>query len=286
MISVIIPTYNDEQTLTFALKSILSQTVSDWECVVVDDGSDIPASQIVAGVSDSRMSVVTHPRNLGRGAARVTGLQNTTGDLIAWQDADDFSHPERLQQQLEVLRANADLDFVGTSVFATDGTRCLGVLRFEEIEPRLLKRHESPPVAHPTLMFRRSVLQEVSYRSDIHTSEDRDFLSRTLRTHQFANIARPLYAYRYPGTLTLRKYWESRRVRTAVDFADAKGPGITVWPRVIGHFARFAAMTTAHALGLGNSLALRSYARPTESDVGDFDALREAISTNLSGEGR
>jgi glycosyltransferase involved in cell wall biosynthesis len=277
LISVIVPTYNDGHTLGRALRSICSQTHSDWECVVVDDGSEPAVTDLPAGIRDDRIRIVRHPRNLGRGAARLTGLRHSSNDLIAWQDADDWSHPKRFERQADFLGAFPNVDFVATGVFVTDGQECLGVSKGGQMLPRLLKGLEDPPVAHPTLMFRRRVLDEVTYRMDLPTAEDYDFLFRALRTHHFATLNTPLYGYGFSWETDLRKYWRTQRVRIATVMAASQGRSPAAWIRSLGFLGRVGVYAAARCIGQTRRLALRSYQTPTPEDLLAYEAALRTI---------
>ena len=97
-ISVVIPVYNAERFIRFALDSVVHQTYSDWECICVDDGSTDGSAAILDeyAANDKRFRVV-HQANGGEGAARNAGMDLATGAIVAFLDADDVWHPETLR---------------------------------------------------------------------------------------------------------------------------------------------------------------------------------------------
>ncbi|MBR2487681.1 MAG: glycosyltransferase family 2 protein, partial [Kiritimatiellae bacterium] len=97
-ISVVIPVYNAERFIRFALDSVVHQTYSDWECICVDDGSTDGSGAVLDeyAAKDARFRVV-HKANGGEGSARNAGLDLATGELVAFLDADDAWHPESLR---------------------------------------------------------------------------------------------------------------------------------------------------------------------------------------------
>lgn len=99
MISVIVPIYNVAEYLPRALDSILAQTYKDWEAILVDDGSTDDSPRIVDdyAAKDARFKVI-HQSNGGVSAARNTGLDNASGEYIAWVDPDDVAHPDMLEK--------------------------------------------------------------------------------------------------------------------------------------------------------------------------------------------
>lgn len=95
-VTVTMPAYNAEQTLGDAVATVLAQTYTDLELVVVDDGSRLPVREVLADIGDPRVRIVAHPRNLGLGRARNTALREAQAPLVAHLDADDLWEPEYL----------------------------------------------------------------------------------------------------------------------------------------------------------------------------------------------
>lgn len=109
MISVIIPTYNRSRTIERSIRSVLAQTRSDWELLIVDDGSADDTREIVEKIGDERIRYI-YQENAGACAARNNGIMHARGEYIAFHDSDDLCRPDRLEKQLAVLlREKADM---------------------------------------------------------------------------------------------------------------------------------------------------------------------------------
>jgi glycosyltransferase involved in cell wall biosynthesis len=108
MISVIIPTYNSERYISECLNSVINQTYSNLEIIVVDDGSTDNTNVIVNSVMDYRIKYF-YKENGGVASARNLGITKSTGLFIAFLDSDDFWHKEKLERQIKLM---ADYDFV------------------------------------------------------------------------------------------------------------------------------------------------------------------------------
>lgn len=108
LVSVVIPSYNRAALLPRAITSVLSQTLRDLECIVVDDGSTDHTAQVVAGFSDPRLRVVRLPGNSGCSRATNTGIRAARGKLIAFLDSDDEWLPGKLERQVARLRECGD----------------------------------------------------------------------------------------------------------------------------------------------------------------------------------
>src|SRR5688500_8449337 len=103
-VSIMMPVYNGESSVRFALCSVLAQTHEDWECIVVDDGSVDRTPDILARFRNPRSVVLTLPENRGRGVARQIALDAASGEYLAFLDADDWMYPRKLGRQLQVLQ--------------------------------------------------------------------------------------------------------------------------------------------------------------------------------------
>src|ERR1044071_3222306 len=113
-VSVLMAVYNGERHLQAAIDSILAQTFTDFALVIVDDGSTDGSRAIVAGCDDPRIRLIALERNGGLSAALNAGLAAIESPLVARQDADDLSEPDRLARQMAVMRERPDLAILGS----------------------------------------------------------------------------------------------------------------------------------------------------------------------------
>ena len=211
-VSVLLPARNAAATLDAALSSLRRQTWRAWECVVVDDGSTDATGEVAraAAAIDPRVTMVpTPPRGLV--ATLGTGLERCRGEYVARMDADDLMRRDRLALQVDALDRDPQLAAVGAHVrFFPRAGMSDGLRAYE----RWLNSVDSParlraeafvesPVAHPTLLIRRSVLAAVGYR-DRGWPEDYDLVLRLLAAgHEIGVVPRRLLGWRDgPGRLT------------------------------------------------------------------------------------
>ena len=112
-VSVIIPAFNYGRFIARTIQSLQAQTLTDWECLVVDDGSSDDTGEVVAAItaSDPRIKYLRQP-NAGLGAARNAGLRATSGKFVQFLDADDLIGPRKLERQAEILRTHPEVDLV------------------------------------------------------------------------------------------------------------------------------------------------------------------------------
>ena len=121
-ISVLLPVHNGERYLADAIAGIRAQTFRDYELIVIDDGSTDRTAQILAdcAAAESRLRVVTNPRNYGIPKSLNIGAQAARGEYIAIHDADDCSLPARFQAQYDYLQAHPEIALVGSARYAMD----------------------------------------------------------------------------------------------------------------------------------------------------------------------
>jgi glycosyltransferase involved in cell wall biosynthesis len=118
--SVLIGAYDSAATLPAAIDAVLAQTVSDLELIVVDDGSRDESAAIAEAVDDPRVRVLRMGRNVGIARSLNAGIEVARAPIVAVQDADDLSDPERLERQLAVLEASLDTAVVGCRMREVD----------------------------------------------------------------------------------------------------------------------------------------------------------------------
>ena len=113
MISVIVPMYNSEQTIKSTLESVISQTFTNFECIVVNDGSKDKSLKIVESlaINDPRIKIISSQNN-GVSSARNLGIAFASGEFIAFLDSDDLWAPTKLQSQVKILHSSPEIDAV------------------------------------------------------------------------------------------------------------------------------------------------------------------------------
>ncbi|MCA9755448.1 MAG: glycosyltransferase [Candidatus Eisenbacteria bacterium] len=203
-VSVLLPVRNAASTLPRALDSLLAQTFSDFECVVVDDGSDDGTPDVLSAYvrRDDRIRT-RRIEPSGIVAALDLAARSARGTLLARQDADDVSLPERFDAQVEFLRRRPEIGLVATQVahvgtpLTDGGKRYLDWVRScrepEEIANGLWIES---PLPHPTVLMRRVLFERVGGYRDQGWPEDYDLWLRMLRAGTlFGKVDRDLYEW-------------------------------------------------------------------------------------------
>jgi glycosyltransferase involved in cell wall biosynthesis len=203
-VSVLLPAFNAALTLPACLASLHRQTLADWECVLVDDGStDATPEVAVEAAKDARVRVLTTTHR-GLLPALRHGLAACRGRVVARMDADDLMHRDRLRVQLQALNHDATLAAVGCQVrIFPRATLAQGRRDYEAWlnaidSPEAVAREAfvECPLAHPTLAVRRHVLEAFGY-PDGDWPEDYDLILRLLAAgHRIGTVPRRLLAWR------------------------------------------------------------------------------------------
>ena len=237
-ISVIIPVRNAESTLKAAIDSILRQTRRDFELIIVNDGSIDNTPLILDSIAtrDNRMIVIHSPKR-GIIDALNQGIAASRAPLIARMDADDISHPRRLELQSELMRARPELSVCSSRIKMFPRRELLGgLVRYEEWLNSLLSHDEitrdifiESPIAHPSAMLRREELVELGGYRERGWAEDYDLW---LRYHAagkvFAKLPQTLVCWRQSeGRLT---FTDSRY--SVENFLRAKAHYLAKLPRL------------------------------------------------------
>jgi glycosyltransferase involved in cell wall biosynthesis len=203
--------HNGEQFVDEAVQSILAQSMSDFEFVVVDDGSTDATRAILEGYSarDSRM-VVHRQANAGGAEARNRGFRLASAPLVANMDADDVALPTRLEQQHEFMARHPGVGVVGGGVAFIDASgREFGEWQYPlaDAEIRSAFAHTTP-LAHPSTMVRADAFFATSgYRRLLSPAEDIDLWLRIGDRHGLGNVPDVVLRYRvHPGQATVREY--------------------------------------------------------------------------------
>ncbi len=211
-VSIIIPAYNAVSFLPDTIDSVYSQSLQDYEIIIVNDGSSDTTEQWASQITDSRVRLISQ-ENQGLAGARNTGLTQARGEYIAFLDADDLWQPTKLEKQVKILDENPEVGLVYTwvSLIDRDG-KPKGQIRGNSDEgnvwKKLLKHNivESGSVA----LVRRSCYQSVGlYDRTLPASygEDWDMWLRIAAQYQFKVIREPLVYYRDTPS-SLSKNWQ------------------------------------------------------------------------------
>ncbi|RUR83029.1 glycosyltransferase family 2 protein [Chlorogloeopsis fritschii PCC 9212] len=204
-VSVIIPAYNAMTYLPETVESVLRQTFTDFEVLIIDDGSSDNIVQWVSELEDPRVKLISQD-NQGVSVARNTAIAHAQGEYLAFLDADDLWAPTKLEKQVICLDRHPSVGLVHTwMVFIDREGKSTGRVMTSNAEGDAKKQLlEKNMVACSSVMVRRCCLQTVGgFEPNLHFAEDWDMWIRISSHYPFAVIKEPLYYYRQvPNSLS------------------------------------------------------------------------------------
>jgi glycosyltransferase involved in cell wall biosynthesis len=228
-ISVIIPVYNAIQFLPDTLSCVLNQTFTDFEVIIVDDGSNDESADWVAGVSDSRISLIRQA-NQGTQGARNTGVRHAQGEYIALLDNDDLWEPTKLEKQFRCLEQNPSVGLVYTWTSIIDqhdkrtGETVVSHADGDVFKQLLVSNFVA---CGSTPLIRRVCFEQVGvFDCELHYLGDWDMWIRIARHYPFAVIKEFLVLYRVHASNTSNNY-EKMEIDfcKAIEKAYSQAPG-------------------------------------------------------------
>lgn len=231
LISVLMPVYNAERYVAEAVESILGQTFTDFEFLIVDDGSTDGSLAILRRYAeqDNRIRLISRP-NTGLVIALNEMLGKARADLIARMDADDIAMPGRFAAQVAFLRDHPEVVCVGGRQQIIDASgRPLWVYHPPESDPEIQEVALSGrcPINHPSAMMRREAVLEVGgYREEMMPAEDLDLWLRLGERGQLANLPQVVLKYREHdrSVSAVRQHQQLEKFQAASDQAcDRRG---------------------------------------------------------------
>lgn len=211
IISVVMPIYNAQQDLRAAIESILGQSFSDFELLIIDDGSTDESVQIIQSFEDSRIRLISQPKNLGLVAALNRGLVEVRGQFIARMDGDDICLPDRFALQLPIMQ-DQKLDICGSDWAQIDAEgRQFRVLKAPTSHEQVVATlANTVPYAHGSVMMRKSFIDEHDLQYRVGYGEDYDLWIRFFENGaKFGVVEKTLYLHReHSGSITTTKFKE------------------------------------------------------------------------------
>lgn len=193
------PVYNAERYLREAIDSILAQSFKPFEFLIIDDGSTDRSAAIIASYDDSRIRYVRNESNVGITASLNKGIALASCELIARMDADDISHPQRLQKQFGYMKRNSECALLSTwARVVTDEKKFVRLERYRSNFYYYNLTFECW-IYHPTVMFRKSAVEQVGMYS-MPYSEDYDLFWKLSTHFRIANLSEALVDYRLSST--------------------------------------------------------------------------------------
>jgi glycosyltransferase involved in cell wall biosynthesis len=196
-ISVVMPVHNARPFLGESIRSILEQTFSDFEFVILDDASTDGSVELLRewSLRDKRIHLHEGKKRLGLSGSSNAVVSKARASIVARMDADDIAHPDRLRRQWNIIDSRPDVAVIGALCNGIDASG-------REVRPRdrwrLVRRSVYIPFPHGSAMFRREVFDQVGgYDESANGGEDQDLFLRMASRGRVLTLPDVLYSYRY-----------------------------------------------------------------------------------------
>ncbi len=208
-VTVVIPVYNREKYVGEAIESILEQTFSDFELLVIDDGSTDKSREVVRSYYDPRIRLVCNESNEGIPRTRNKGIQFVRSEYLAFLDSDDWAYPKRLAKQVAFLDRHPDYVAVGAWVdWMDEESRSLRRVKRKPVLPDEIaaQRLFQQGIENSASMARAGVLREYKHQEEYDVSEDFDLWARIAARYKLATLPDVLVRRRmHSGRITEEK---------------------------------------------------------------------------------
>lgn len=229
VVTVLMPVYNGSEYLNESIRSILQQSFTDFEFIIIDDGSTDDSVSIVSSFKDYRIRLICNDRNLGVSEALNKGLALSSGMYVARMDSDDISYPERLAKQVAFMEENREIGICGTWVEVIGGSEAK-VYRYPTDSWRIKCNHLfGPALAHPSVIMRREWLERLGnvYNSNFNYAQDYELWVRASEFTRIANIGEILLKYRlHPNQIGQERKDEQNTAADSVRLLQIRNLGI------------------------------------------------------------
>jgi glycosyltransferase involved in cell wall biosynthesis len=203
--------YNNEQTLLLALNSILMQSYSSWELILIDDGSTDRSYQIASDFAknDERIHLISDGQNKGLANRLNQIIDLAEGEYIGRMDSDDMMLPLRLEKQMNFLISNPTIDVIDSSIYVIDEFNEPYGYRGKALERYSIKSAVRGSILyHPTVIAKASWYKKNKYAEGYLRSEDHELWCRSTSQTKFIRINEPLLLYR-EGKVNVNNYRQS-----------------------------------------------------------------------------
>lgn len=238
-VTVITAAYNAASFIRESIESILHQTFTQFEYIIIDNASIDQTWAVIQSFrgKDPRIVAIRNETNLGIAGNRNKALTFAKGEFIVWQDADDISLPTRIERQLRYMRERPDVGIVGgfLQVFNKHGDQ--GIRRYFEHDHDLRKRiFMYSPVAQPAAMIRRECFSRVGvYDTKLGPADDIEMSFRIGSKYKFANLQEIVLRYRVhtnSATFTSLKNMELGTITARKKYSHSAAYRMTWFDRV------------------------------------------------------
>ena len=229
-VTVLLPAYNAGRYIAEAIKSVLEQSLTDFELLIVNDGSTDDTAKIISSFKDPRIVMISQ-ENQGISAALNAGLLRARAPLVARFDADDICYPDRLKIQYDFITAYPEYSIIGSAADYVDADGHYIFTHYpvahlnEEIQQL---KYSVCPFIHSSVMYKKDLITgNGGYNEHAYTYEDHFLWVNILKNEKACNLSKALIKVRLnPESITVDERWHSRKFRS-IKYSTLKNRSIT-----------------------------------------------------------
>jgi glycosyltransferase involved in cell wall biosynthesis len=286
VVSVILSMRNGASTVGATMRSVLMQTLRDWEMIVIDNGSSDRSGDIVEGFQDGRIRLVRESRSTTLAARLNQAVALSQGEFIARMDADDICFPERLARQVARLNEDSRLDLIGCGavVFTSEG-KLVGEMPVGLDHQDIVARpFVGFPLPHPSWCGRANWFRNNPYNGELRYAEDQDLLLRSFRHSRLGGLDKVLLGYRQ-DRLALKKLLPGRATFAGSAWRNglATGELLPALAGIADHAAKGVTDVATLALGLHRQMQLRRLKPVSLKVAREWQQLQQVLATSSIG---
>ncbi|MFH2141155.1 MAG: glycosyltransferase [Bacteroidota bacterium] len=246
-VSIIMPVFNGEKFIRFAIESVINQTYRDFEFIIINDASTDNTKSIIEEYidSDNRIKIITNDENIKIVRSINIGLKHAKGEFIARIDSDDIWEKDKLEQQIKYLSQNPSLHLLGTSKIIIDENGNImksnekKIYNYKDIKKNILKYNL---FCHSSVIFKKSLTDSIGYYNEVYkNSEDYEYWIRIITLYESEILPDILVRYRIsPQMVSLKNRKQQNRyvIKAKIEAFKLMGFSIKYIPYLVGDFYR------------------------------------------------
>lgn len=288
LITVGMTAFNVEDCIERTIKSILAQTFSDWELIIVDDGSSDKTLEILTSIQDPRVRVLpSDGKNLKIPARRNQTIEHAKSKFYAVMDADDMSHPLRFEKQINYLMSNPQIDIVGSAmcILDTNLKPAFKTAVSENHDDIFKNKFSCVNMANATIVAKTDWIKKWKYDPTVFRGEDQELWLRSEKQSRFANLPEPLYFCNELSYISMKKYYISQKfmAKVAWKYGSLENGKLKAVNYVLQKYIKTGIYSLATVLGIRETLIKRRYIPLTPEEKRNIErALDEILAAKIS----
>ncbi len=278
LVSIMMPVYNGINSLPLAVESIKKQTYTNWLCIIVNDGSTDGTKEFLDSLDDKRFKVIHFEENKGRPYARQAILDAAEGKYLAFLDADDFYHVEKLEKQVKILESHPDLALVSC------GNLCYGknfqAVSFRGVGKNKVQKHllgDKPDMALRTSVIRLDQSKHIKFNLKLKFAQDTDFLQKYLPNKSYMVMDEILYYYSEFESVTKSKILKTKYYGMLYRASLFKHKPLLASFRIMKNIAEMGALIIVYPFIRIEKILEGRGNKPDEMQLKEFEKLKKLL---------